>query len=311
MANNFVQDFFQSLDTVIQNQIGSNVANVTSVIAPVFAAAVGLYVVFISWQILYTNREIVVLEVAKNIAALAVVSVFTAGGAYYADYVIPFGLHAGDELSAAITGSAASGTALDGMFNNAQTSIAKILDDMEFDLFSNLLPTLRLLLAVFLILLGSSVYIFMATAYLLVAKFMMGIVLSLGTIFISFAMFPTTRGMFTSWCGQLVHYTLLSCGFTIVQGILNSYITSKFNLGDLGIASAFQIVIIFFVGGFAMVKLDQVIAAMSGGTAIHGLMGQVAGGVAKATRGAASGMGTAARKVGSSMFGRKDSIKGG
>lgn len=311
-----VTNIFNDLTQVIESQIGSSVSAITTAIAPVMGAALLVYVVFIAYKIMYTNNEVFMSEVIKNVMTLALVSAFTVSTPYYIQYVVPFVTGAGDQISAAITGSPASATALDAMLNNVQISIDKMMDAMHFSIFDMDLSLLfKTAFAIGLTYIGSFVFIFYAAAYLLVAKFMVGLLLSVGTIFICFAFYPPTRGFFTSWCGQCLNYILLNVMLTLTLGVLNAFITSKFNLGDMGIESSFQIIIVFFISVFVIQQIGSLVSSLTGGMGINGLTSatnSMAGrglGMAKGAAGRAAGVvGKSASVVSSFM---KNGVKGG
>lgn len=309
---NIITDLFNDLSNVITNQIGSSVSAITSAVAPVMEAALLVYVIFVAYKIMYTNQEMIISEVIKNVMSLALVSAFTVSSPYYIQYVVPFVTGAGDQISAAVTGSPASATALDSMISNVKTSLDTMIDKMQFGLTDDWSVSFQALYAVVLTYIGSFVFIFYAAAYLLVAKFMVGLLLDVGPIFIWFAFYPPTRGFFTSWCGQCLNYILLSVMYTLAIGILNDFITSKFNLADLGVESSFQIIIVFFISVFVIQQISVLVSTLTGGMGINGLTGatnsMVSGG-AGMTKKMTGGVAGKAASVVSNFL--KNGIKGG
>lgn len=310
-----VTNIFNDLTQVIESQIGSSVSAITTAIAPVMGAALLVYVVFIAYKIMYTNNEVFMSEVIKNVMTLALVSAFTVSTPYYIQYVVPFVTGAGDQISAAITGSPGSATVLDAMLTNVQTSIDKMMDAAQFGLTDDWSIGFKVLFGIILTYIGSFVFIFYAAAYLLVAKFMVGLLLSVGTIFICFSFYPPTRGFFTSWCGQCLNYILLNVMLTLTLGILNAFITSKFDLADVGVQSSFQIIIVFFISVFVIQQIGSLVSSLTGGMGINGLTSatnSMAGrglGMAKGAAGSAAGVvGKTASVVSSFM---KNGVKGG
>jgi type IV secretion system protein VirB6 len=290
---NLITELFNDLSAVIEGQIGSTVSSITTSIAPVMGAALCVYVVYIAYKIIYTNNEMFMSEIIKNVMSLALVSAFAASTPYYMQYVVPFVMGAGDQISSAITGSPATATALDSMINNTSACINKMLSEMNFSLFSSDLSIIfQTVFAVALTYIGSFIFIFYAAAYLLVAKFMVGLLLSVGTIFICFSFYPTTRGYFQSWCGQCLNYILLSIMYTITIGILNAFIMSKFDFDNFGLVSAFQIIIVFFISVFIIQQISVLVSTLTGGMGINGLtgatnslMGKGTGGVQRLAQG--------------------------
>jgi type IV secretion system protein VirB6 len=62
-------------------------------------------VIFIAYEIIYSQRDVIMSEVTKTIMAFTAVGAFTYSAPYYAQYVIPFVMHAGQDLSSAVTGN--------------------------------------------------------------------------------------------------------------------------------------------------------------------------------------------------------------
>jgi type IV secretion system protein VirB6 len=282
-VENIITDLFNELSQVITNQISPSVTAITSAIGPIMGAALLVYVIFIAYKIIYSNHEVIMSEVTKNVMCLALVSAFSVSTPYYMQYVVPFVTGAGDQLSAAITGSPASASALDSMINNVKTCLDTMMDKMQFGITDDWGAAVKSLWAVILIYVGSFIFIFYAAAYLLVAKFMVGLLLSVGTIFICFSFYPTTRGFFTSWCGQCLNYILLNVLYTLAIGILNNFIVSKFNLSDLGVESSFQIIIVFFISMFVLQQISILVSSLTGGMGINGLTGSLNSGVSGMT----------------------------
>lgn len=217
------------------------------------------------------TKEFFIMDILKTAATLSLVSAFVISTPYYIQYIVPFVLGAGDDISAAITGSPPSATVLDSMMNNTNSSIIKMLDSMQFGITDDWGIGLKTLFAVGLTYVGSFVFIFYATAYLLVAKFMVGLLLSVGTLFICFSFFPVTRGMFQSWIGQCLNYIMLNIFYTVAIGMMNSFIISKFDLENLGLESSFQIIIIFFISVFIIQQIGSLSSSLTGGVGINGL----------------------------------------
>lgn len=86
---NLITELFNDLSSVIEGQIGSTVSSITTSIAPVMGAALCVYVVYITYKIIYTNNEVFMSEIIKNVMSLALVSAFAASTPYYMQYVVP------------------------------------------------------------------------------------------------------------------------------------------------------------------------------------------------------------------------------
>lgn len=76
---------------------------------------------YVAYEITYSQRDIILSEVTKLIASLSLVGAFTYTAPYYSQYVIPFVMHAGSDLSNALTGTGDVATSVDGLWEKLST----------------------------------------------------------------------------------------------------------------------------------------------------------------------------------------------
>lgn len=113
---NIVSEFLTTIENLVQSGAASNAAKIANAISPVFFAAIGVYVIFIAYEIIYSQRDVIMSEVTKTIMAFTAVGAFTYSAPYYAQYVIPFVMHAGQDLSSAVTGNSDVATSVDNLW---------------------------------------------------------------------------------------------------------------------------------------------------------------------------------------------------
>lgn len=157
---------------------------------------------------------------------------------------------------------------------------------MDFGLSADWGIAFKSILAICIILIGAIPFIVLCAAYLIVAKFMVGLLLTVGTIFICFAFFPSTRSMFTSWTGQCFNYILLSVFFTLLIGGLLRFIETQMSpSGEFIIewGGAIKLVIVFFVSIFLIGQVPVLSSSLTGGVGINGLTNSVSGMASKAS----------------------------
>lgn len=318
-STTFIATLITDVNNVITTQIADNVGKINTAISPVFAAFFGLYCVYIGFKYLIEGQELPIMDALKTMASLALVTTIAFTSSDYTSHVVNFGMQFGDDLSAKMTGSsstAASG--LDTLFNSMMTSIKNIYENTDFG-WSNIGHDLGIVSCLVIILLGSMMFICAAVVYILITKVMLGILLSLGTIFICFAFFPTTRNMFTSWAGNILNFGLLSVCFTIIFSLIYQFVQTNINADDLGLLSACRVFLVYFIGYKCLGQADQVIAGITNGITLHGLLAKTTGGVynsgkmaGKGAWGGMKGAGTAASDIGKGAWGLlSKSIKGG
>ena len=125
---NIVSEFLEKVTTIVESTAATNAAKVAQAISPTFFAAIALYVIYLIYEITYAQRDILMNEVTKNIGAFALVGAFTYSAPYYSQFVIPFVMHAGSDLSAAVTGGSGTATSVDNLWNALSTNLNNFLD---------------------------------------------------------------------------------------------------------------------------------------------------------------------------------------
>lgn len=305
----FVSDMLTEIKHLVEISIAKNVGAIAHAISPIFFAALGVYVCFVAFNIIYSQRDIVMSEVSKNIMAWAVISVFTYGGSYYANYVIPFVLNAGNELSAAVLGEPNVATSVDAMWQKLSSSLDTFLSvesqrtDM-FDFGGVLLNHLVWGIGYA----GGMILMYYSTVFLCLSTFAIGIVLSVGVIFICFSAFPVTRGMFTSWCGICLNYILLNLFFTISFSFLVSLIEKQIaiNPDSINVGTVALLFLTITVSIYLIEQISVISSSLTGGVGINGLTSagnSFASGLARASgmRALGRGVSNVARGFGNKM----------
>jgi len=327
---NIVTEFLTFIKQVVQSAIGGNISAITHAISPVFFAAIGLYVCWIAYQIIYAQRDVIMNEVTKTIMSFAVVGVFTYSGNYYMTYVVPFVMEAGGELSSAITGAGDTANTVDaiseGLFISLEQYWRLATENLGWDDFGGWAAAA----AIYLIGLGGGLaLIYYTGVFLCLSTLMVGILLSVGVIFISFAVFPSTRSMFTAWCGHCLNYILLNVMYTISFGFLMAML-QRFTVIDPVKVSIVDVISMVAVIAIALALIEQVgtlCSSLTGGVGLNGMaaasgtagflarasgMKALAGGMKKGLGGWAGNKAQKAIQSAKSQFGQgKGQIRGG
>lgn len=316
-------DFVNQTKLLVMDAVANNFSVIAVSIRPVFAAGFLLYCCVIAWMIIYSNREIIVNEVIKNIFVFTLIGAFIWTAPYYQQWVVPFVMDSGSEISAKLMGGGNAALSVD----ETWTKLATSMEDFKTRSIDTLGWDIGPLFATYLIYgigyAGGAILVAYTTFFLCVATFMTGILLSVGSVFICFAGFPATREMFSKWCGNCLNYILLnvfySISFTFVLGLIGKYTAldpSSVNFMD---AVTLLLVVVICVG---MVEQVAVLcSSLTGGVGINGLVPGVgslarAAGLSKAaasmrdkTPGAAGG---AIKRGGAALLNKfRNNVKGG
>lgn len=118
---------------------------------------------------------------------------------------------------------------------------------------------------------------------------MVGILLSIGGVFILFSAWPTTRNMFTAWVGSCFNYIFLNIAYACLFKVLIQYINQYINTNSVAISenlwSVICIAVVFLIGKFLLAQISTLISTLTGGVGINGLT-SATGDVIKSLRGA-------------------------
>ncbi|ELH6552585.1 type IV secretion system protein [Escherichia coli] len=291
---NIVSEFLEKVTTVVESAAATNAAKVAQAISPTFFAAIALYVIYLIYEIMYAHRDVIMSEVTKNIGAFALVGAFTYSAPYYNQFVIPFVMHAGTDLSAAITGGSGTATSVDNLWNALSTDLNEFKKiNLETLDWTDITEKLFIYLIWGIGYIGGLLLIYYTTVFLTLSTFMVGILLSAGVLFICFSLFSSTRNMFTAWVGSCLNYILLNLFYSISFSFVISFIeqTAPSN-GNITLTTVIYFFMVTIIAIFLIEQVGTLCSTLTGGVGINGLTSAANGFAGKLASGAmrASGL---------------------
>lgn len=278
---NIVSTFVTHVTTLVESGVASNAAKIAQAISPVFIAAIGLYVAIKIFQISFTsNSELIIKEIIVTIVQLSAVSAFTYSAPYYSQYVIPFVMHSGQDISNALTGNSDTANSVDNLWQALSSTMDSFLDirtaQLSWDDFGKYILVYFIYLSGYLC---GIILIYYTTIFLTVSTFMVGLLLSVGILFICLSVFPTTRSMFTSWCGSCMNYILLNVFYTISFSFVIDLIKEN-TISDATNASFFSVITLLLITAISVFLIEQIgtlCSSLTGGVGINGLTAAASG----------------------------------
>jgi type IV secretion system protein VirB6 len=280
-------DMFNSFDKNVLNTINTGSARMISLISPLVAACFSLYVLLILVSYWRGHNDSPISDFLLKMAGWAAVLTLGMNISYYSEYVVPFFNGLGDDLSTALMGGNSLSGGLDGLLNlyiQAISSMYSGLKAIQIGLFMEVS-----VLAVCILLVGVP-FLAIAAAYIILAKFALGLLLALGPAFIVAALFPATRQFFQNWVGQCLNYGLLVALFGAVGAIEVSFMTSvlpkSFSVSDVMLTYAIEGKIIGAGLVFIVVSLSMpsLASQLAGGVGISSMVGKIGGAASGALR---------------------------
>ncbi|MFW8631666.1 type IV secretion system protein [Vibrio natriegens] len=297
------EDLFNFVTTIVTDNIGAMVVLFADVITPLIGSFVTLYAIYLAYQMLFDSEKIMIMESLKFISSLALCTTVAFNTYWYMSSIVPMVLLSGDTIASYLTASTGgSGGALQEMFETMLLQIESLWENVSFGVTASWGDSFLMIILLVLVILGYVPFLLVATAYLLVAKVMVGFLLILGPLFIMFAFFPSTRSMFQSWTGQCFNYVLLTIVYPLAFNIFN--LTINYVVGgneDISFASCLMTLILFGCCILISVQIPVLTSSLSGGVGINGLVSNMGMGMRSLSDLAKGGAG-ATKRAGQSTY---------
>ena len=271
---------FSFLDSAVLQNISQMVGIFANVITPLIGSCVALYALYLAYQSLYDAENMMIMESMKTIGSLALCTTIAFSTTWYLSSIVPMILYIGDDIASALLGSSGTG-AIQSMYDDTTSTIQTIWSSIDISVTDGNSwseAALKWVLCV-LTLLGALPFIGIATAYLVVAKVMVGFLLIIGPLFIMLAFFPTSRSMFQSWTGQCFNYILLSILYPIAFSMFNATLDTVMTTKSINLNTALMTFLLFFVFIVLSVQIPVLSSSLSGGVGINGLVSNMGAGV--------------------------------
>ena len=283
-------DMFNAFDNDVLNTINTGSARMVSLISPLVAACFSLYVLLVLVSYWRGHNDTPIVDFMMKMAGWA--AVLTAGMniSYYSEYVVPFFNGLGDDLSGALMGGSDLSNGLDTLLNLYISAIKTMYAGVTWGDVGLYIEVS--VLAICILMVGVP-FLAIAAAYIILAKFALGLLLALGPAFIVAALFPATRQFFQNWTGQCLNYGLLVALFGAVGAIevrfMTSVLPTSFSVKDVMLTYALEGKIIgaglvFIVVSLGMPSLASQLAGGVGISSMVGKIGNAAGMAMRAMR---------------------------
>lgn len=330
---NLITRVINQFTTTIEGAILENFATLNTYVFPVWVSGISVYFIFKVYLMIYQDKDLDIQEFIKQMVVIALVTTFlgTAGkGGAYTSYLIPFVMDSGESLSSVIMEGDGAQSLVESLFKKTTLMINDIWDSAGEDTAwyepGDTLGAYALaLVQSILLFIGGVLLSLFAFVYIVITKLMIGILLSLGGIFIMFSAFPSTRQMFTAWIGSCLNYIFLNVSFSvcfsIIMKVIDSYVGGIFT--SINILETIAIAFLYLAGILMLQQVTVLTSTLTGGVGINGLTSAVRSALPEKTlasigKGTWNKTGGAMAKntarwgvdVGKSMLGKNNTIRG-
>ena len=260
LINAFVTDLS---DTIVDKALSYNELLLRAVSAFI-AAAFLVYLVWRCIEFITDDNPPPITIVFKEIMVLSLLGVLTFGGSMYTSTIATVVMDSGDDLAMAVTGQKAITsivTMIGGFITKIFGLIGKSAGISIFDFsITTLLSFVALIVAVYVLL----KFFIECLGLLLLVKFMSGIMVAIGGLFICAAYFRITRRMFFSWLNLVVNYILTNLLLCIALALLIDVLEKA--VTDIKLTSLLVLLCCMKVGGLIIGYIPTAITTLSSAT---------------------------------------------
>lgn len=273
---NMLTDMYKELTSFIADNLSGYVSQINSIFIPLMGACFGLYFVW-KWGLIHFKGDPnAFMDMLLNGLKLVVIMSGVTGASWYLSTVVPFVMNAGDEIASALVGSSGSFSGLEGVIQQINENGKRILEATnELSLWDSDISTiLAASMALILFYVGGTIFVIYAAATMLIAKFMVGLLLIIGPLYLMMAMYEQTVSFTKQWIGQAFNYILLNIFITMTISILINFMSKQFPTGSaMGLGGALYSLIAFAMGVFIIGQIPSFVSTITGGTGISGITG--------------------------------------
>lgn len=257
----FINKFFSDLSDAVVNKAISYNELLLQGVSAFIAAAFMLYLVWRCVEFITDDNPPPVTIVFREILILSLLGAFTFGGSLYTSTVATMIMDAGDDLAEIVTGQKAItsiitmvGGFITSLFGMIEKSSGISLLDMSVTLVCSIIA---LFVGVYILL----KFFIECLGLLILVKFMSGILVAVGGIFICAGYFKPTRRMFHNWCNLSLNYVLTNVVLCIALALLIGVLESA--VSDIKLTSLIIMICCLKVGGMIVGSIPSVVTALS------------------------------------------------
>ncbi|EAU0147045.1 type IV secretion system protein [Salmonella enterica] len=284
------QDLFNAIDAAAKNQMG-NVSKVMSVAGIVVGAFWMIYILMQSLFWYFEGLTVVIKEVLITIFKASCIMFMAFSVSWYVTTIVPTVTELPVWLGNTIAGATSNNSNLvDGLLASYVDGLDKLFSKLGFNS-----GVFYAGISVAFYVLGGVPFLGVAVGTLITLKAATTLIMVVGPIFISLAIFPKTQQYFWGWVGVLGGFILTQALFAVVIGLEVSYINANVIKEGVNLSMASCLGILLTFGAFTMLatELPNYAASIMGGAPSGGVSAM--GGIA----GKALGMNAATRMAGS------------
>ncbi len=259
-----------SFDQNVLNTISSGSTRIISLISPLMAVCFSIYVLLVCWGYWQGRNDDPIDDFMRRVVTWTFILTCGMNIQFYSTYVVPFFNGLGEQLAGTLTDGSNPVSGLDNLLN------AYINAAQAIYLQASGLKIIAAIWTIALMIILGAPFMAIAIAYIILAKFALGLLLALGPLFISAALFPPVRQFFWNWVGQCMNYVLLVALFAAACALQVNFAMGIVPLdGSPSLAQVIELDVMGLSFWIISLNLPGLASSLAGGVGISTMVGKL------------------------------------
>lgn len=255
MAYDVTSQIFNYMDTVVAEFVASNLSLIITTVTPLIGVALTMALMIRGVYGIIAPGEEPLTDLLQRFLGYAIIISFASAGGWYQTEIANVALKTPDEFASVLIINGENGGQQEKIASTIDKAIDKSLDTAKkaFEnagitsgagIASAFLGVMVVLTSIFICGVGAGL--------ILMAKFLLGITVCFGPIFIYCLLFDVTKELFTKWIGSIINFSLVTILLAAVFGLMIKFYAAAIN--SAAKADAPILVPVFTAGLLAVVS---------------------------------------------------------
>ncbi|MGU9854425.1 type IV secretion system protein [Pseudomonas koreensis] len=270
-------ELFQAIDDALKGALGSGMSKVMLGVGALFGTIWITHFVIKSIYWLFQGFDVIFQDILVSIGKMAFIAHFAFNVGWYLQTMVPFVTGFPVWMGGILSGQEGNQTnQVDALIINYIDSLDKLISLMKFGFTEDWSVMFYAVVVVLFYLIGGVPFLSVCVGTMITLKGASTVILTIGPLFIAFALFEQTRQWFWGWVsvvgGFMLTQILISVIVGIEMGFINSFIVKDGGL-EITLKTAFKILLVFGSFTLLITELPGYAASIMGGTPSGGVSG--------------------------------------
>lgn len=223
MAYNVTSQIFDYMDMVVAEFVASNLSLIIQTVTPLIGVGLTMALMIRGVYGIIAPGEEPLTDLLQRFLGYAIIISFASAGGWYQTEIANVALKTPDEFASVLIVNGESGGQQEKISSTIDKAIDQTLDTAKTAFENAGITSGAGIASAFLgimVLLSSAFVCGVGAGLILMAKFLLGITVVFGPIFIYCLLFDITKELFTKWIGSVINFSLVTILLAAVFGLM-------------------------------------------------------------------------------------------